>query len=138
MSNKGNPISRYLQKILTTKNFLIILPILIIPIAFWLNAFSIYCQSNSNPSCSWIHKSPTKVVESTKDNIVTKITVTDNAITSWDLLTVALVPAALAILGYQFQKLQQKAKEEKEVADKKMSVDKQREDALQAYFDKLS
>jgi uncharacterized protein YjbI with pentapeptide repeats len=89
-----------------------------------------------------------------------KITTIQSAKTLWDWLSVLGVPLSLAILGFWFQYLQQKRideqeklerdqieqqeKFEKERAEQKAKLEKeiaeanQREELLQAYFDRLS
>ena len=61
-----------------------------------------------------------------------------SAKTLWDWMTLLLAPATLAGLGFLFQSSQEKAKRDKEEADKARTADQQREQALQTYFDQLS
>ncbi|MEA5489972.1 MULTISPECIES: pentapeptide repeat-containing protein [Pseudanabaena] len=69
--------------------------------------------------------------------------------TLWDLMSLLLAPATLAGLGFWFQSSQEKAKRDKEDADKKRELarqqeqakrdaEQQREQALQSYYDQLS
>ena len=61
-----------------------------------------------------------------------------SAKTLWDWMTLLLAPATLAGLGFLFQSSQEKAKRDKEEADKARDADQQQEQALQTYFDQLS
>lgn len=83
------------------------------------------------------------------DKIVTTQKKLQPAKTLWDWMALLLAPATLAGLGFLFQSSQEKAKRDKEEADKKRDLDKeeadkkrdadqQREQALQAYFEQLS
>ena len=73
---------------------------------------------------------------------VNKITTTQKKLepakTLWDWMGLLLAPATLAGLGFLFQSSQERAKRDKEEADKKRDADQQREQALQTYFDQLS
>ncbi|MBM0740546.1 pentapeptide repeat-containing protein [Phormidium sp. CLA17] len=53
-------------------------------------------------------------------------------------MALLLAPATLAGLGFLFQFSQEKAKRDKEEADKARDADQQREQALQTYFDQLA
>ena len=74
--------------------------------------------------------------ETTKTTTTTKRL--QSAKTLWDWMTLLLAPATLAGLGFLFQSSQEKAKRDKEEADKARDADQQREQALQTYFDQLS
>lgn len=80
--------------------------------------------------------------ENTSKKETTKTTTTTKRLqpakTLWDWMTLLLAPATLAGLGFWFQYLQEKNKQYKEEADKARDADQQREQALQAYFDRLS
>ncbi|MBW4526839.1 MAG: pentapeptide repeat-containing protein [Phormidium tanganyikae FI6-MK23] len=71
-----------------------------------------------------------------------KITTTEKKLqpakTLWDWMVLLLAPATLASFGFLFQSSQERAKRDKEEADKKRDADQQREQALQTYFDQLS
>jgi uncharacterized protein YjbI with pentapeptide repeats len=72
------------------------------------------------------------------DKIITTQKKLQPAKTLWDWMGLLLAPATLAGLGFLFQYSQEKAKRDKEEADKKRDADQQREQALQAYFEQLS
>ncbi|MCY7391922.1 MAG: pentapeptide repeat-containing protein, partial [Leptolyngbyaceae cyanobacterium CAN_BIN12] len=74
--------------------------------------------------------------ETTKTTTTTKKL--QSAKTLWDWMALLLAPATLAGLGFLFQSSQEKAKRDKEEADKARDADQQREQALQTYFDQLS
>jgi Pentapeptide repeats (8 copies) len=83
---------------------------------------------------------------------VTKVTITDRlnpAKSLWDWMSLVLAPVTLAGLGFYFQSSQDKAKyvreqddikqaEAKELIDKALVADQQREAALQSYLDNIS
>jgi uncharacterized protein YjbI with pentapeptide repeats len=72
------------------------------------------------------------------DKLITTQKKLQPAKTLWDWMGLLLAPATLAGLGFLFQYSQEKAKRDKEEADKKRDADQQREQALQAYFEQLS
>jgi len=91
--------------------------------------------------------------ETPSNKTTTKTTKTTNRLqpakSLWDWMSLLLAPATLAGLGFWFQSSQEKAKRDKEDADKKRELaqqqeqakrdaEQQREQALQAYFDQLS
>lgn len=101
-----------------------------------------------------IAKQTTKnATETPSTKQTTKTTKTTNRLqpskTLWDWMSLLLAPATLASLGFWFQSSQEKAKRDKEDADKKRELarqqeqakrdsEQQREQALQSYYDQLS
>lgn len=71
-------------------------------------------------------------------NLLKTATTYEEGKTLWDWLSVLGVPVSLAILGFWLQQLQQKRTDEQNKLEKEISEANQREEALQAYFDRLS
>lgn len=58
--------------------------------------------------------------------------------TLWDWLELFIVPASIAMLGYVFQRQQQKRTEFLSKEQREIASDEAKEEVLQAYFDRLS
>lgn len=82
-------------------------------------------------------------------NLLKKVTAYQDGKTLWDWLSVLGVPLSLALLGFLLQQLQQKRADEQNKlekerveqqtkSEKEIAEANQREEALQAYFDRLS
>jgi uncharacterized protein YjbI with pentapeptide repeats len=81
----------------------------------------------------------TKTTERNVAGQITKtIEVEQSGKTLWDWLSLLGVPAALAGLGIVFQQREQKRSNQQAELEKEIAAANQREEALQAYFDRLS
>jgi hypothetical protein len=90
---------------------------------------------------SWTGFGPgsTKTTERNAAGQVTKtIEVEQSAKTLWDWLSLLGVPLSLAILGFLFQQREQTRSNQQAELEKEIAAANQREEALQAYFDRLS
>jgi len=81
----------------------------------------------------------TKSTEWNPAGQITKtIEVEQSGKTLWDWLSVLGVPFSFALLGVWFQRREQKRSDEQAELEKEIAAANQREEALQAYFDRLS
>ena len=62
----------------------------------------------------------------------------EQAKTLWDWLSLLGVPLSLALLAWWLQQLQQKRAEDQATSEKGIAEENQREEVLQAYFDRIS
>ena len=118
--------------------------------AFAVIAIVMFTQYITWPDWTGISAGQTTTEErDANGNLLKKVTTYQDGKTLWDWLSVLGVPLSLAILGFLLQQLQQKRtdeqnKLERERVEKQTKSEKeiaeanQREEALQAYFDRLS
>ncbi|MBD2120190.1 pentapeptide repeat-containing protein [Trichocoleus sp. FACHB-262] len=82
-----------------------------------------------------------RTIETNSKNVVTKYTTTKKEQSPkkfWDFLGLLGVPLALSIIGFWLQQLQQKQIEVQSGLEKEIADSNQKEEVLQAYFDRLS
>jgi hypothetical protein len=90
---------------------------------------------------SWTGFGPDSTKNTERDStgkVIKTVEVEQSGKTLWDWLGVLGVPFSLAVLGIWFQQREQKRAGEQAKLDKEIAEANQREEALQAYFDRLS
>jgi Pentapeptide repeats (8 copies) len=82
--------------------------------------------------------STTNTERDSANKVIKTVEVGESSKTLWDWLSVLGVPLTLALLGFWFQALQQKQAEEEAKVEKEIAETARKEEAIQAYFDRLS
>ena len=82
--------------------------------------------------------STTNTERDSANKVIKTVEVEESSKTLWDWLSVLGVPLTLALLGFWVQALQQKQAEEGAKVEKEIAETARKEEAIQAYFDRLS
>lgn len=112
-------------------------------LVFAVIAFGVYCSLSPADRIGWTGFKRDIEISTSEKRIVngvetTKITKDVSGKTLWDWMSVLGVPISLAILGFWFQQQQQARADQEVKLEKEIAEGNQREEALQAYFDRLS
>jgi uncharacterized protein YjbI with pentapeptide repeats len=106
-------------------------------------AFGVYCAISSPEQIGWTgFKQDTEITRTKKilknGKEITVVTKYVSGKTLWDWLGVFWVPLSLAILGFWFQQQQQIRSDQQAILEKEIAESNQKEEVLQAYFDRLA